>query len=96
MQILEMVKQEIQLGKKAAAKRIQMLKEMVKLKNGIAVCKEVAERNYTEIGKAYYEAHQCETENQYGKQICAITNAENGVADLEKKEKLLKEKMLWK
>ena len=96
MQILEMAEQEIQLGKKAAAKKIHMMKEILKIKNEIAICKEVAERNYMEIGKAYYTAHQFETEGQYGKQICAITNAENGAADLEKKEKLLKEKMTWK
>ena len=71
-----------------------MLKEMIKIKNEIAVCREVAERNYIAIGKAYYKAHQFETEDHYGKQICAITNAENGVADLEKKEKLLNEKMI--
>ena len=94
MLILEMAEQGIQAGKRAAEKKLHMLKEMIKIKNEIAVCREVAERNYIEIGKAYYKAHRCETEDQYGKQICAITNAENGVADLEKKEKLLNEKMI--
>lgn len=94
MQILEMAEQGIKTGKRAAEKKLHMLKEMIKIKNEIAVCREVAERNYIAIGKAYYKAHQFETEDHYGKQICAITNAENGVADLEKKEKLLKEKLI--
>ena len=94
MQILEIAEKGIQLGKETAEKKIHILKEMVKIKNEIAICKEITERNYREIGKAYYETHQHEMEDLYGKQMRAIKNAENGAADLEQKEKLLKENLI--
>ncbi len=58
--------------------------EIVSLKNQIATCEEVIKKNYTEIGKLYYEKHSGDSE-LFEKQCKAIENAKRGVAELRKR-----------
>jgi len=45
----------------------------------------VVKKNYIEIGRIYYEQHASEPEEAYEEACRAITNAKNGIADLEQK-----------
>ncbi len=59
--------------------------EIVGLKSQITTCEEVIKKNYTEIGRLYYEKYHDEPDELFGKQCRAIENAQNGVAELRKR-----------
>lgn len=42
-------------------------------------------KNYMEIGRIYYEQRGSEPEEAYEEACRAVTNAKNGIADLEQK-----------
>ena len=50
-----------------------------------STCEDVVKKNYIEIGRIYYEQHASEPEEAYEEACRAITNAKNGIADLEQK-----------
>ena len=52
------------IGRKA-----KELAEVTRLKNMLHTCEEVVNQNYREIGKAYFEAHKDEDENEYADKI---------------------------
>lgn len=59
--------------------------EIVSLKNQIATCEEVIRKNYTEIGKLYYERYHEEPKEFLEKQCRAIENAQKGIEELHRK-----------
>ena len=65
------------IGRKA-----KELAEVTRLKNMLHTCEEVVNQNYREIGKAYFEAHKDEDENEYAQQIKAIKDAQKGIEAL--------------
>jgi DNA-binding ferritin-like protein len=66
------------------------LAEVANLKGQISTCEDVIKKNYTEIGKKYYEMHAAAPEEEYDEQCRAIANAQNAIVDLENKIKEIK------
>ncbi len=66
------------------------LVEIVNLKSQIKTNEDVMKRNYTEIGRLYYELHGMEPEADYEEQCRAIENAQNVISDLEEKIREIK------
>lgn len=66
------------------------LVEIVNLKSQIKTNEDVMKRNYTEIGRLYYELHGTEPEADYEEQCRAIENAQNMITDLEEKIREIK------
>lgn len=60
------------------------------LKSQIGTCEEVIKKNYAEIGRLYYENFGNNPEELFAKQCRAITNAKEGVKDLEQKIRTIK------
>ncbi len=73
-----------ELGHEAVDKAKE-LKETADIKAQIAVCNEVIEKNYREIGKLYYEKYGDVHGEEFAKQCRAIENAGNGLEELLKK-----------
>ena len=71
-------------GREVSGKAKDMA-EIANLKSQINTCEDVIRKNYIEIGGMYYEQHALEPEEAYEEACRAITNAKNGVADLEQK-----------
>ena len=87
---MEKVGETITTKGKDVADKAKDMAEIVSLKNQISVCEDVIRKNYMEIGKLYYEEHiECEN-SAYGRQCSAITNAENGIKELESKIRIIK------
>lgn len=61
------------------------LTSVASLKSQISTCEEVIKRNYAEIGRLYYEKYGSNPEDAFAKQCRAITNARQGVGELEQK-----------
>ena len=80
------------VGRQTSYKATQ-LKKFADLRSQIAACDEVAQKNYMEIGKRYYEKYGEDAEAEFAKQCLAIHNAEFGSAELKRKLKDLKENM---
>ena len=59
------------------------LAEIASLKSQINTCEDVMKKNYMEIGKRYYELHKDAWEEIYDEECRAITNARNGIEELE-------------
>ncbi len=59
------------------------LAEITKLKNMLHTCEEVIDRQYREIGKAYFEAHKDEEDDLYAQQCKAIRDAQRGAEALQ-------------
>ena len=66
------------------------LVEIANLKSRIKTNEDVMKRNYTEIGRLYYELHGMEPEADYEEQCRAIENAQNSINDLEEKIREIK------
>ncbi|MBD5444299.1 MAG: zinc ribbon domain-containing protein [Lachnospiraceae bacterium] len=66
------------------------LVEIANLKSRIKTNEDVMKRNYTEIGRLYYELHGTEPEADYEEQCRAIENAQNMINDLEEKIREIK------
>ncbi|MDE6663129.1 MAG: zinc ribbon domain-containing protein [Lachnospiraceae bacterium] len=66
------------------------LVEIANLKSQIKTNEDVMKRNYTEIGRLYYELHGMEPEADYEEQCRAIENAQNMITDLEEKIREIK------
>ena len=64
------------------SRKAKELAEITRLKNMLHTCEEVVNQNYREIGKAYFEAHKDEDENEYSQQIKAIKDAQKGIEAL--------------
>lgn len=66
------------------------LAEIANLKRQIGTCEDVIRKNYIEIGKRYYESCGQEPAAEYEEFCRAITNANNGIGELEQKIKEVK------
>jgi hypothetical protein len=71
-------------GREAADKAKEMA-EIANLKSQISTCEDIVKKNYTEIGKLYYENYGGEADVLFEKQCNAITNAKNAVCELNQK-----------
>jgi len=90
MDFIEKIGETITTKGKDVADKAKDMAEIVSLKNQINVCEDVIKKNYTEIGKLYYEEHvECEN-SAYEMQCKAIKNAENGIKELEAKIREIK------
>ncbi len=79
---------------KEAAEKAKDMAEIAKLKSQISTCEETIKKNYSEIGKLYFEAldgEAADEENPYAKQIEAIRNAMAAVDELQEQIRLIKE-----
>lgn len=75
---------------KVVADKAKQLAEIASLKSQIGTCEEVIKKNYTEIGKLYYENYANCPEELFEKQCRAIANAQAGAKELEQKIKDIK------
>lgn len=66
------------------------LAEIANLKRQIGICEDVIRKNYIEIGKRYYESCGQEPGAEYEEFCRAITNANNGMEELEQRIKEVK------
>ena len=85
MDFFEKAAETITSKGKDAAGKAKELAEIASLRSQINTCEEVIKKNYTEIGKLYYEQFREEENNDFAEQCTAITNAKNGVEALEGK-----------
>lgn len=85
MDFMEKAAAVIAVKGKEAADKAKEMKEIITLKNRIATCEEVMNKNYMEIGRKYFAQYGEEPEEAFAKECRAIRNAEKG------KEKLLEE-----
>ncbi|MBE5867726.1 MAG: hypothetical protein E7293_02030 [Lachnospiraceae bacterium] len=85
MDFFEKVEETIIAKGQAAVDKAKELAEIAKLKGQISTCQDVVKKNYMEIGRFYYETYgECPNE-LFEKQCRSIKNAQNGIAELEKK-----------
>lgn len=80
----------ISIKGKEVTDKAKDLVEIANLKSQIKTNEDVMKRNYTEIGRLYYELHGTEPEADYEEQCRAIENAQNTVNDLEEKIREIK------
>ncbi len=85
MDILEKIGDTLSEKGKEAADKAKEVAEIARLKSQITACEEVIKKNYTEIGRLYYELYGDMAEEKFEKQCRAIKNARNGVEDLQQK-----------
>lgn len=90
MDFLEKIGDTISTKGKEAADKAKDMAEIASLKSQISTCEEVIRKNYTEIGKIYFEQYGDMPEEPFEKQCRAIRNAKSGVDDLQEKIKELK------
>lgn len=64
--------------------------EVVRLKGQIKTCEDIVKKNYMEIGRRYYELHASNPEEHYAEQCVAINNAQDNIAECERKIKEVK------
>lgn len=64
------------------SRKAKELAELTRLKNLLHTCEEIMNQNYREIGKAYFEAHKEDAENEYAVQMKAILDAQKGAEAL--------------
>lgn len=70
---------------KDVADKAKDFAEITNLRSQINTCEEIIKKNYTEIGRLYYEQFREAEYNEFEEQCTAISNAKNGVEALEKK-----------
>ena len=90
MDFFEKIGDTISTMGKEAADKAKELAEIANLKSQIATCEEVIKKNYTEIGRLYFEEYSNMPEAPFEKQCRAIRNAQNGVSALQEKIKEIK------
>ena len=90
MDFFEKLGDTIQAKGKEAADKAKELADIAALKSQINTCEEVIKKNYMEIGKMYYEQYGNMPEEPFEKQCRAISNAQNGVEELQKKIREIK------
>ena len=73
------------------SRKAKELAEVTRLKNMLHTCEEVIDRQYREIGKAYYEAHKEEEDNPYAQQCRAVRDAQRGAEALQKQIDAIRE-----
>lgn len=90
MDFINKVEETVTSKGKVVADKAKQLAEIASLKSQISTCEEVVRKNYAEIGKIYFENYGDNPEELFQKQCRAISNAQNGIKDLEQKIKDVK------
>lgn len=90
MDFLNKVEETITAKGQVVVDKAKQMAEIASLKSQISTCEEVLKKNYSEIGKIYYENFGNNPEDLFAKQCRAITNAQAAVKDLEQKIKDIK------
>ncbi|MCM1185732.1 MAG: hypothetical protein NC251_04570 [Lachnoclostridium sp.] len=90
MDFLEKIGDVITEKGQEAVDKAKDVAEIVNLKSRISTCEDVIKKNYTEIGKLYYEQFKDMPDADFQKQCRTIANAENGIAKLQAKIKEIK------
>ncbi len=85
MDFLDKLGETITTKSREVSGKAKDIAEIASLKSQINTCEDVIKKNYIEIGRIYYEQHALEPEEDYEEACRAITNAKNGIADLEQK-----------
>jgi len=85
MDFLEKIGDTISAKGKEAADKAKEVAEIAGLKSQIATCEEVIKKNYTQIGKIYFEQYGDMPEAPFEKQCKAIRDARHGVEELQRK-----------
>ena len=75
---------------KEVAEKAKDMAEIANLKNQIATCEAVRNKNYMEIGRIYYEQFAGAEEELFSKQCRAIRNAEKAIEELNEEIEKLK------
>lgn len=88
--IANKIGETISIKGKEVTDKTKDLVEIANLKSQIKTNEDVMKRNYTEIGRLYYELHGLEPEADYEEQCRAIENAQNTINDLEEKIREIK------
>lgn len=90
MDILEKIGDTITDKGKEAVDKAKDMAEIASLKSQISTCEDVIRKNYTEIGKLYYEQYGDMPEEPFAKACQSIKNAMNGVNELQARIRELK------
>ena len=90
MDFFNKVEETITTQGQAVVDKAKELAEIARLKNQISMCEEVLKKNYTEIGRIYYENFGDSAEALFEKQCRNIKNAQNGIEELEKQIREIK------
>jgi len=85
MDFFEKIGETISVKGKEAVDKAKVMTDIAGLKGQIATCKRNIEKNYKDIGKAYYEANKYAPDTTYARQIKAIKNAEKAIDEFEQK-----------
>lgn len=85
MEFLDKLSEKITSKGREVSDKAKDLAELASLKGRISSCEDVIRKNYIEIGRIYYEQHAAEPEEAYEEACRAVTDAKNGIADLEQK-----------
>ena len=91
MAFLDQLEQAITETGHSISRKAKDLAEITKKKNMLHTCEEVIDRQYSEIGKAYYEAHKEEEDNPYAQQCRAVRDAQRGAEALQKQIDAIRE-----
>lgn len=90
MDFIEKIGDTITTLGKGAADKAKDVAEIASLKSQIATCEEVIKKNYLEIGRLFMEQYKDAKDAPFEKQRRAITNAQAGVEDLQRKIREIK------
>lgn len=85
MDFLDKLGETITTKGREMSDKAKEMAEIASLKSQINTCEDVIKKNYIELGRIYYEQHASEPEEACEEACRAITNAKNGIADLEQK-----------
>ncbi len=87
MNFFDKLEQTVTETGQGISRKAKELAEVTRLKNLLHTCEQVIDQNYREIGKAYFEAHKEEAENEYADQMKAIKEAQQGAEALKEQIK---------
>ena len=90
MNFFEKVGETVTSKGKEVADKAKDMAEIAGLRSQINTCEEVIRKNYTEIGRLYYEQSGEAEYNDFPEQCLAITNARSGIRALEEKIREIK------
>lgn len=90
MDFIEKIGDVITAKGQEAVDKAKDMAEIANLKSRISTCEDVIKKNYMEIGKLYYEQYGDMPDADFQKQCRSITNAKNGVKELQEKIKEIK------
>lgn len=85
MEVFRQMEEALTAAGQDVVGKAKELSTVASLKSQISTCEEVIKKNYAEIGKLYYENFGANPEELFAKQCRAISNAKQGVKELEQR-----------